>query len=350
VSPSGDPIAQARVLIGVKRAPEAVKILRRALASDPEDGALRRMLGWALLDMDRPQEALVELDRALALEPEDAGGHDYRAWALHGLHRKQDALRAAQETVRLEPHDPAGLRTLCVMQLAAGQVSDADATANLLRAIEPNGARAFDCIGLVRMEQGKADEAVRWFRAALAVEPNNQAVLNNLARAQLGQNKMRQGLKTLGEAVRVDPANPIERHNLFLVSQLYLGWFGLLVIFLGNVATQAVFFHRFNWTAVGFGFFVTTVMIVLLRYWRLMRMDRVTRRFHLAEVKRARRAVWPLAMAALGIVCVAMALGFFLGLLDGIAAASIVAAAFSTAILFGVVLPWPAEYLPWARR
>jgi tetratricopeptide (TPR) repeat protein len=298
----------------------------------------------------QPGQALKELEGAIAMEPEDATGHDYRAWALHEMRRHKDALLSAQEAVRLEPTDPNGLRTLCNMQLAAHEVSAADDTATRLRSLEPNSAKTFNCIGLVRMAQRKPKEAAESFRAGLTLEPQNQGLINNLGLALVRMRKVGDGLGVLGQAVRADPRSGVARSNLFLMSQLYLGWFSVLMIFLANTATQAIFFHRFSLPGMAFGFLFTTFIILIFRYYKLMRMDRDLRRVHLAEVRRARRSVLPLVLGGLLVVLVLVGASYFEGWLDPIGAGASVAAAISVAIMFGVVLPWPVEYLPWARR
>jgi tetratricopeptide (TPR) repeat protein len=199
------------------------------------------------------------------------------------------------------------------------------------------------------MAQGNPKEAADWYRAALAIEPQNQTIINNLGIALMGQNKVGQSLNAFGDAVRVDPRSDVARANLFLVSQLYLGWLGLLAIFGLNVVREAVFFNRFSLPAAGFAFFVTTVMILVLRYYKLMRMDRQTRKFHLAEVQRARRMMLPLVMIGLGATFLGISAGYFFDGLDTESAAALAAAACSAALLFGVVMPWPVAYLPWRR-
>ena len=55
-------------------------------------------------------------------------------------------------------------------------------------------------------------------------------------------------------------------------------------------------------------------------------------------------------IAVLGLSWVMLAAGYFVGWLDKLAATSGAAATTAVALLFGVVIPWPVEYLPWNRR
>jgi tetratricopeptide (TPR) repeat protein len=342
-------MAQGEALLGVRRPRDAIKVLRQALATDPENIEVRQLLGFALMNDKQYKRALEELNGAIALAPEDSIGHDYRAWALHHLGRDQEAVRSAMESVRLEPGVPRSLRTLSFMQLRAKQVEESAATADRVLAIDPS-AETFDSVGLVRIAQGKPKEAIEWFQRAVALEPNNAQYQNNLGVALLKANKIGKGLDMLGEAVRTDPRSETARSNLFIESQLYLGWFGLLFVFGIRVAFDAIVVHRFSVQGVALAFCLTTAVIVVLRYYKLMRMDRQARKFHLAEVRRARRAILPLVTALLGVLWVGVAAGYFFGVLDSPSAGSLGAAAFAVAVLFGVVLPWPVEYLPWSRR
>jgi tetratricopeptide (TPR) repeat protein len=346
---SGDPLAQAHALLAVNRPRDAINILLHAISSDPGDEQARQLLGFALTSDKKYREAVKELQHAIALNPEDAVGHDYMAWALHHLGRHKEALRSATEAARLTPGSPRALRTLTHMQLGAHQVDQADATVQQLLRIDPR-ADTFDSVGQVRIKQKKTKEAVEWFQKAVALEPQNPMFINNLGAGLLKAKKVDRGIGMLGQALRTDPRNVTARTNLFMVSQLYLGWTGLLLVFGLRVAADALLFHRFSLTGVAIAFCFTTAVIIILRYYRLWRMDGDARKFILAEVKRGRRATLPLVSAVMAVLWVAIAVGYVLGALDRAGAGTLAAAAFAMALLVGVVLPWPVEYLPWRRR
>ena len=83
------------------RVPEAVRLIERALAVDPENGAYLDSLGWALFRLDRAAEAEEYLLRAVAKEP-GAVVYDHLGDVLARRDRAVeavDAWRKALETV-----------------------------------------------------------------------------------------------------------------------------------------------------------------------------------------------------------------------------------------------------------
>src|SRR5262249_17529877 len=66
---------------------DALKLLSRALALNPQSPEAWSLQCGALLALDRIEEALTACDRALALRPSDAEGHYNRAMILIRLTR-----------------------------------------------------------------------------------------------------------------------------------------------------------------------------------------------------------------------------------------------------------------------
>lgn len=78
---------------GVKL-PEAVQLITRALAVDPDNGSYLDSLGWAYFKMGDYSRAAEQLQRAVALEPTHPVIQDHYADALMRLGRTADAIAA----------------------------------------------------------------------------------------------------------------------------------------------------------------------------------------------------------------------------------------------------------------
>lgn len=105
--PAEDTAERAAALSDVGRHPDAEALLRRALATGPEDAVLQAGGPHVLLGLGRSTEALERAERTIALAPEVGYGHALRSIALGtDLRRRREAVDAAGEAVRLDPEDP----------------------------------------------------------------------------------------------------------------------------------------------------------------------------------------------------------------------------------------------------
>jgi len=83
--------------------PEALDLLRRAIALRPQDPRPQRELGHLLLQFDDPEAGLAALQQAAALAPAQAVAQLDLARALTRLGRVEAALAAARAALALEP-------------------------------------------------------------------------------------------------------------------------------------------------------------------------------------------------------------------------------------------------------
>ena len=85
---------------------DAEKLIRRALAAEPENGAYIDSLGWLFLKQGKYSDALVELLRAAELLPEpDAVVFDHIGDAYRALGRNPEALLYWQKAMALDPEN-----------------------------------------------------------------------------------------------------------------------------------------------------------------------------------------------------------------------------------------------------
>lgn len=81
---------------------EAVQLVRRAIALDPDNGAYVDSLGWAYFRQGRNEEAQLLLERAARLEPEDAVLHEHLGDVYAALGHKARARDAYQRALDLD--------------------------------------------------------------------------------------------------------------------------------------------------------------------------------------------------------------------------------------------------------
>ncbi|TCZ83428.1 tetratricopeptide repeat protein, partial [Lysobacter sp. N42] len=90
---------------------EALELIDRARAAEPDNAAIVDSYGWVLYRLGRNEEALVELQRAYTLQ-KDAEIAAHVAEVLWVLGRREEALRYFEEARRLDPDSRALARAL----------------------------------------------------------------------------------------------------------------------------------------------------------------------------------------------------------------------------------------------
>jgi tetratricopeptide (TPR) repeat protein len=84
---------------------EALKLTRRAVALDPDNGSYVDSLGWVYYQLGRHEQAREYLERAARLEPRDATLQEHLGDVYVALGQKERAREAYQRAVELDDED-----------------------------------------------------------------------------------------------------------------------------------------------------------------------------------------------------------------------------------------------------
>ena len=98
-------VAEARLLRGLGRRPEARAAYEAALPLAPNNARLRTQLGELLRDMDAPEDAIRRQREAVELEPTSASAWNSLGMTLGGAGRLPEAEKCFREALRLDPSD-----------------------------------------------------------------------------------------------------------------------------------------------------------------------------------------------------------------------------------------------------
>ena len=93
-----------------ERLEEALGLVRRAVALEPDNGAYVDSLGWAHFQLGQYQEALSFLERAARLEPGDATIYEHLADTYRALGRADDALQHYRRALALDDENADAVR------------------------------------------------------------------------------------------------------------------------------------------------------------------------------------------------------------------------------------------------
>jgi tetratricopeptide (TPR) repeat protein len=229
--PKPDYIASlAATLLKLGRRDEALKALDKAVQLKPDDAALWKLMGDALLELQRFDHALLSFQHVLKLDPRNQDAAYKSGVLLNDVGRFEEAvacLGVCDDVLR--NHSPTlQARARAMLGLKRAERSLADSLrANALR---PGDADTLNNIGACLQSLGRAEEALVWFDRALEHLPNSIEILNNKA-CVLGQLQRFDEALALFDQIRAcHPSDPLTAWHLALLKMLLgdfeAGWAG----------------------------------------------------------------------------------------------------------------------------
>jgi tetratricopeptide (TPR) repeat protein len=226
-------LQRAQVLIQLRRWDEAETLLRRLVATSPEDVTALRLLAAALNDSGRPADALPVIRRAVALAPDSPATHAVLSTVERANGDLDAAAAAADRTVQLAPHWPIG-HARRAWALADRDPQAAMAAARRAVELAPDQADPLFVLGYAALKLNLIPEAEKAFRAALAIDPGHSMALNNLAVLDIRRKNIRAALAGFRGAVGIDPRNQTAATNFEAIGrrvvQECLRWFAVVSI------------------------------------------------------------------------------------------------------------------------
>ncbi|MCS7186981.1 MAG: tetratricopeptide repeat protein [Armatimonadota bacterium] len=173
----------------IKRLPEAMKVLERAIALDNRDAFAMTALGITYSDLGRWQEAVITLRRAVELDPQNFDAHNTLAIAYEQLGQVSQAMQEYLAALGIR-EEPGVLNNLARLYLIQGEGAEQS--------------------GRLKEADDSYLQAIQRLRRALQLNPNFAPARLNLAIAlrrrvrvllQQGQTKLAE--ETLQEAEKV---------------------------------------------------------------------------------------------------------------------------------------------------
>jgi tetratricopeptide (TPR) repeat protein len=176
-------LARASALVDVRRYEQAVSLLARIVAAEPDDSRAWCLLATAHLGTGQYQEAAAAASRAVTLAPSDDWPHRLTSAAHRHLGKANAAVRAAHEACKMAPEEWRSY--LCLAQALLATEVDFDAAeraaATALR-LAPGEPDAHFVAGTISAERHKWAAARAHQERALALNPAHDGALNELGR------------------------------------------------------------------------------------------------------------------------------------------------------------------------
>ena len=246
---AADP-ARVELLCDLERWADALPLISRLLAGEPENNVAWCLLAQCHLGLGRPEPALSAARSAAALDPENEWPHRLISFAATNLGRHDEAVQAARESVRLEPEawqthvrlaaavtrQNAGLSRRARRQRARTMPDEAVTAADRAMALAPDEPQVQLIYGSVAAGHGRTAVAERAYRAALALDPQSSGAHHLLAALRLRRRGGPAGLADAATgfvtALTVDPSAQVSRRSLELTLRVFLARvaYGLFVV------------------------------------------------------------------------------------------------------------------------
>jgi tetratricopeptide (TPR) repeat protein len=160
---------------------EALDLLQKWVAIDPDSAIAHQRLGATLYRLNKPAEALAEFTKARTL---DANSNHPQIWLgqLFTADKKIPEARKAFETAyAAEPTNENTARAYAEWLIQQSDLDKAQQVATAMRKKTPDSVTAILLDGLVAKMRGQNDAAEEAFVKVLTLEPNNSIATNLLA-------------------------------------------------------------------------------------------------------------------------------------------------------------------------
>lgn len=221
---------RAQTLLDLGRSAEAVEVLQRALADEPESYRLLCLLALAQQRCGNHRESRDAAGRAVAIRPDSEWAHRLVSLANTSLRFPIQAVEAGQEAVRLAPESWQTHHTLALAYIESGEHEPALRHSGIARELAPEEADTHFIHGLAALRAGDKKTARAEFERNLALRPDHAAAHNNLAKLSIDRGGLLEGAQRLSSALASDPQMRVARRNVHILARRALRRFHWCVV------------------------------------------------------------------------------------------------------------------------
>ena len=208
-------LMQARHLLQVNRADDAITLLTEHLHGAPQDASALTLLASANLQLNRSDDALNASEKALAVDAGYPAAWQHRSMALRQLGRHEDAIASAQEFVRLAPHLWASHYTLgLVLRGLPHRRTEALLPAGRSVELAPANADPYVLLGLVYSDALDYTRAAEYYRRALEIDPEHAFATSNLSGLELRKGRFAKAMRGFRAAAAASPQEEVFHRNI----------------------------------------------------------------------------------------------------------------------------------------
>jgi superkiller protein 3 len=214
VNAATDTARRAAALRAAGRSDDAILLLRKALATAPDDEDLLEQLARAQLDTDTAAAHETAL-RLVAIAPQSPDAHYVAALAAIGRGHSKKGLEHAENAVALAPWwAPAHAIHAEALARRARKQKQALAAAERAIELDPHSLPGYIAAGNAELARAGWREAETWFRRALELDPHNRVAQGNLVIAHEAAGRLAPAFADTSALLRFDPRDADAREQL----------------------------------------------------------------------------------------------------------------------------------------
>lgn len=203
-----------RALADAGRLPDALALVDDALATSPDDAALRMARADILKAWGREHEASLEIRRAGATGTGGAEIARRQAWAAMREGRADEAMACHRRVLELDPSDVASTLGLGAALQALGRLDESVACFRDAHSRAPGAPAALLALGSCELARRRPSDAEGWFRRAVALAPDNAAAHEHHGIALAAMDRHDEALAALSRAERMarETGEPVDAY------------------------------------------------------------------------------------------------------------------------------------------
>jgi len=198
-------LQRAQLLIQQSRYELALKEVRQALVTDPDDALAHAFMAICLTEQNKLDPALAAAQRAVHLEPDFPYAHFVLGNVLAQQDQLPEAEATAREAIRLAAWDADNFALLARIKFRQKQWQAALDAAEQGLEVEAEHAGCQNLRALALSRLGRGEEASLALEDALAQDPENPLTHANRGWTQLQNGQREAALTSFREALRLDP-------------------------------------------------------------------------------------------------------------------------------------------------
>ncbi|HEX3356804.1 MAG TPA: tetratricopeptide repeat protein, partial [Tepidisphaeraceae bacterium] len=204
-SPAVRMLEEARAHFNAGRFPDAEKLCRQILASDPNEPAALHLLGKLAHRAARPDISAQLIGQSIQIDPNNALAHADLGEALMNLNRPEQAIPALRHAVELKTNFPEAYTNLGIALALRGELDASIAAFGNAIAQRPSLPEAHDGLGMSLRISGQPEQAVAAHRKAIKLRASFASAHANLALALIEIGQTDEAIASLRQAIQIAP-------------------------------------------------------------------------------------------------------------------------------------------------
>ena len=187
---------------------------RRILERSPDYPDALHYSGVLAHQEGRSDDAVALIERSVALEPNRADWHSNLGIVLRDRLRLDEAVAACRRAVAIDPNHANALNNLGVLLRAQGHLEEAEAAYREAIRVSPEHSDAYTNLGLLLNGQKRTHEAVVCFCKVITFRPKHPEARRLLALAHCALGEVDVAVGIFEEWLKEEPDHPIARHMI----------------------------------------------------------------------------------------------------------------------------------------